>query len=189
MDGLALGGLLASFLHLDSPMRRRATPLLTSLAGAGLLTLAAIAAVVGLGLPSDVPPWPGITILAINVLAVGLIGLTVVHAEKRATAPLRWASITYLGRISYGLYLYHYFILLILANSLRLDQPSKMPLPIIVLALFLCFLAASVSWIMIEQPILGLKRHFDYMRPGRTSFRLKRKEIVGKRIGQDLPSS
>src|SRR5262249_44612926 len=32
-DGLALGGLLAGFLHPDSPMRRRATPLLTTLAG------------------------------------------------------------------------------------------------------------------------------------------------------------
>jgi peptidoglycan/LPS O-acetylase OafA/YrhL len=94
----------------------------------------------------------------------------VVHAGKRATAPLRWAPIAYLGRISYGLYLYHYIILWILARHLRVAGPGNMPFPQIASALLLCFAVASLSWVLIEQPILRLKRHFEYQQARMTSF-------------------
>jgi peptidoglycan/LPS O-acetylase OafA/YrhL len=170
MDGLALGAMLAAFLHRDSLMRRRASPVLVAIVSLSVMMLATIAGKVGLGLPDNTPPWPGVTILGINLLAVGLIGLVVVHAGKRATAPLRWAPIAYLGRTSYGLYLYHYIILWILARHMRVAAPGNMPFPQIASALLLCFVVASLSWVFIEQPILRLKRHFEYQQARMSSF-------------------
>ena len=170
MDGLALGALLAAFLHPDSLLRRHASLVLMAIVSLSVVMLATLAAKVGLGLPHDIPPWPGVTILGINLFAVGLIGLVVVHAGKRATAPLRWAPITYIGRISYGLYLYHYIILWIWAKHLRVPAPGNMPFPLIAIALLLCFTVASLSWLLIEQPILRLKRYFEYQQAGMTSF-------------------
>ena len=103
---------------------------------------------------------PGL--LAINLAGMGVIGIVVTRANAAWLAPLRWGVLTYLGKISYGLYLYHYIILRISAGRLRLWAPWEMPVNRQVLTIVLCFLAASLSWALIEQPILRLKRRFEY---------------------------
>ena len=70
--------------------------------------------------------------------------------------------LAYLGKISYGLYLYHYVILRISAGRLRLWAPWEMPAGRQIVTILLCFLAASLSWVLIEQPILRLKKRFEY---------------------------
>ena len=93
---------------------------------------------------------------------MGLIGLAVIGSGSAWFAPLRWRPLTYLGKISYGLYLYHYVILMISAGQLRLWAPWAMPASRQLVTVLLCFLAASLSWVLIEQPILGLKTRFEY---------------------------
>jgi peptidoglycan/LPS O-acetylase OafA/YrhL len=71
------------------------------------------------------------------------------------------APIVYLGKISYGLYLYHMFIPDVLA---RLGVP--LPGPEYLWARFGIYAAvtigvASVSWYLFEKPINGLKRFFE----------------------------
>jgi len=64
-----------------------------------------------------------------------------------------------IGRISYGLYLYHYPIL----HSLGLMDRETDPQPLkFLLGLFLSFACAILSFILLEQPILRLK---DRCRP------------------------
>lgn len=64
-----------------------------------------------------------------------------------------------IGRISYGLYLYHYPIL----HSLGLMDKEAGPQPVkLLLGLFLSFACAILSFILLEQPILRLK---DRCRP------------------------
>ena len=110
-------------------------------------------------------------LLAINLVGMGLIGVAVTRAGAPWLATLRCRPLTYLGEISYGLYLYHFVILLCSAAQLRLWAPWEMPPVRLLVTTLLCFLAAGLSWTLIERPILKLKDRFDY--GSRTRMRLE----------------
>lgn len=80
---------------------------------------------------------------------------------------LELKPLVYLGKISYGIYVYHYFAPLILIPLLsqfgyELHVPGKWNF---ILSSLLTFVVASFSWRWIEQPINNLKRHFRYASP------------------------
>jgi peptidoglycan/LPS O-acetylase OafA/YrhL len=93
--------------------------------------------------------------------------------------------VLYLGKISYGIYLYHllvpYVFWKIYNNAahwlLQKFQVSLTPLavvlvnPVVSLIFYsiLTALFASVSWYLLEQPISRLKRYFTYSLPSRPS--------------------
>jgi peptidoglycan/LPS O-acetylase OafA/YrhL len=166
MDGLVLGGLLAAILHGGWLDRFRAGWLFGVLAVLGVSGVIAIAAALHLSCPDLSVSGPGL--LAINIVGMGLIGLAVTSSGSAWLAPLRWGPLTYLGKISYGLYLYHYVILEFSAGQLRMWAPWGMPPGRQLVTVLLCFLAASLSWVLIEQPILGLKKRFEYNSRRRT---------------------
>jgi peptidoglycan/LPS O-acetylase OafA/YrhL len=70
----------------------------------------------------------------------------------------------YLGRISYGLYVYHPFVGAgVLALLFRTGRPMPGPWPLRFAVYGFCtILVATASWYLIERPIQGLKRHFKY---------------------------
>ncbi len=163
-DGLVLGGMLAAISHSGGLPRARAGWLVWSLALLGGSAVAVLAAALHLSCKDLAVSGPGL--LAINTVGVAVIGIAVTRSGAAWLAPLRWGVLTYLGKISYGLYLYHYVILRISAGRLRLWAPWEMPAGRQVVTVLLCFLAASLSWVLIEQPILRLKRRFEYERCG-----------------------
>ena len=76
---------------------------------------------------------------------------------------LQAKPVRYLGKISYGLYLFHYFVPMFLENS-------RVPLPHSWMGQFglystVSIAAASLSWYAFERPINGLKRYFEYDQP------------------------
>jgi peptidoglycan/LPS O-acetylase OafA/YrhL len=160
MDGLVLGGMLAALLHRELVSRTRAGWLFGSLVALGASATVLLAAMLHLSCKTLAVSGAGL--LAINLAGMGVIGIVVTRANAAWLAPLRWGVLTYLGKISYGLYLYHYVILRISAGRLRLWAPWEMPVGRQALTILLCFLAASLSWAFIEQPILRLKRRFEY---------------------------
>jgi peptidoglycan/LPS O-acetylase OafA/YrhL len=160
MDGLVLGGMLAAILHLGVLPRARAGRLFGSMVVLGGFSVVAIAAVLHQSCKDLAVSGPGL--LAINMVGTGLIGIVVTRTNATWLAPLRWGVLTYLGKISYGLYLYHYVILRISAGRLHLWAPWEMSASRQIVTMLLCFLAASLSWVFIEQPILRLKRRFEY---------------------------
>ena len=73
-------------------------------------------------------------------------------------------SLIYLGKISYGIYVYHYFLPLIVTPLFEaFNLPIKVPgLIYFVISTLLTIAIASLSWYLIELPINKLKRQFLY---------------------------
>ena len=113
------------------------------------------------GLPDHgMPRWPALTILAFDLLFFGVVGLVACHAGRPGLRLLRGPCFGYLGKISYGLYLYH-MILLRLKMDL-FDSPGGRDLAVDLLTLAATFGLAALSWQFVERPILAWKERFGY---------------------------
>jgi peptidoglycan/LPS O-acetylase OafA/YrhL len=101
----------------------------------------------------------------VSVLALGLIAA----ASAGIRGPLRrfaeFAPLRYLGRISYGLYLFHFSTPALYA-WMGLPEPAGAAQRFAAHLALLVVLAA-VSWHAFERPILGLKRRFAAHAPAR----------------------
>jgi peptidoglycan/LPS O-acetylase OafA/YrhL len=163
-DGFAMGGLLAALLI---EARRRPHRLRYLRMGLGIAATSGLAYLVHgyfyrggvsfIGLPT--PRFPGTTTFAFVLLFFGVVGMVVLSAGHPSLAPLRLRPLTYLGQISYALYLYHLPIYSLFDISPYQPQP---PLAGDILKLVTVLVAAALSWMLIERPILGLKGHLEY---------------------------
>jgi len=76
---------------------------------------------------------------------------------------LEWRPVSYMGKISYALYVYHPLMPLlgsfILLKTVHITLPEK-SLPVSAFATVLSFAVASLSWHLMEKPINDLKRYF-----------------------------
>ena len=100
-------------------------------------------------------------VLAFSTLWLGVIGLVVIHSGHPRLAVLRRPRLRRLGTISYGLYLYHFLVLVISGDvyfrlGLRGQPLWRAP------TIGACFVVAALSWRYVERPILGLKDRFAY---------------------------
>ncbi len=165
-DGLALGGLLAALLAGREGGRATASHALRvglwTVSIASALVLVALAGFVGMAATDAFPRWTGLVVLAFSTLWLGVIGLVVIHAGHPRLAILRRPRLRGLGTISYGLYLYHFLVLVISGDIYRRIGFRGQPLWREAPTIALCFVAAALSWKYIERPILGLKGRFDY---------------------------
>jgi peptidoglycan/LPS O-acetylase OafA/YrhL len=117
--------------------------------GVGLIIAGTAVSEIGLG-------W---TTLAYLMVAVGCGG--VVAGAIRLPAPPAW--LVYLGRISYGLYVFHMLCLVLVMAHV----PTGRPLPMLAgvgASLVLTILTASLSYQLYEKPFLKLKRRFEIIR-------------------------
>lgn len=163
LDAFAVGGLIAYYKHYSgSAGVRRCALHLTwiGIAGLGLSTVA-LPRVIG----SDDAHRIGHTFLVIfygAIVAQGALGFRSVPG-----AVLNFKPVQYLGKISYGLYVYHYFAPYVvsgLARSVGAEAAIR-PLPVTLTAYSIfTLLAAMASWHLYEYPINRLKRHFSYPR-------------------------
>ena len=108
-------------------------------------------------------------VLNYTFLSVGFVWL-IAGAAKGFSGPvgviMNWAPIIYIGKISYGIYLYHLFIPWGLYKVLGVTQPANLTANAIILTTT-TILLASLSWHFFEKPVNSLKKHFPY--PGLTS--------------------
>lgn len=73
--------------------------------------------------------------------------------------------ISYLGKISYGLYVYHFGIVWFVARirDVGIEDPAAKPLTLVISAILL-YVVASLSYKYFEKPILDLKERFFSLR-------------------------
>ncbi len=95
-----------------------------------------------------------VTFIAIN----GLVGLSLAPSGWMATL-LSWRPLRYLGKISYGVYVYHFFLrtaLPAVGSALGVAGPEP-GWGYFVIYSAAAVAVASVSWYFIEKPAIGLK--------------------------------
>lgn len=147
IDLLLVGALCAS---IRQPQR---SPLLSRLAAGSALALA-------LQIPSL--SWQNAVLQSIGFTAMaGLAGIVVLWAASSPTGAsarlLRSVPFTGLGRISYGVYLWHYPLLTLFLPSLR-EHSSPL---VFVLVSVGSITLATLSFILIERPCLAIKQRLS----------------------------
>ena len=166
MDALGLGALLAITMHKDGPAGRSAAALsfFAAAVGAPLFFFAqGFRYQVGLSatdqlayrLPGDI---------GIALISTSLVFLATQTGPSMVRSFLELPPVRYMGRISYGIYLYHLFLIAIGRElAFRYGYP---PLPrgptMFLLYSAISILVASLSWRLIESPINRQKRRFPY---------------------------
>ncbi len=163
-DGLALGGLLAGMLA-ERPegesQRRRLHALLLGLCVFGaFFTIAGAPALQRFG--EDWHPLAAsLKITFTNVFYFGFVGLIVGFSGHPWLWILRTRLLGYLGAISYGLYLYHYIVVINVQDYFHRHGLLKGRW-VDALTFVATMAIAALSWRFVEQPILALKDRWNY---------------------------
>lgn len=107
--------------------------------------------------PYNLPTLSLLALFFASLIAVALRGTPVLSTLSRA-APLR-----HIGKISYGLYMYHFPIFVVVDKtlwSLFPGEPGIVGPAHPVLKIVLTYLVALASWRLVESPLLRLKDRF-----------------------------
>jgi peptidoglycan/LPS O-acetylase OafA/YrhL len=173
-DGLALGALLAVLVYDRERLQRRMPAFRTAFALTGL---AAVSAPVWCGLllaPME-RAWPAAlrpnllqsaTTFRCCVAFFALAGLVFCCEGHRWLALLRDRRLCHVGKISYGLYLYHPLVFAAMPALYhrfvmrKLGLRSSLLMDVAMIAV--CFALAELSRRFVEQPFLALKQRFAY---------------------------
>jgi peptidoglycan/LPS O-acetylase OafA/YrhL len=88
------------------------------------------------------------------------------NPDKLVPKLMRCPELMFLGKISYGLYVYHRFVYRFLLDRDCVFKFKSQSLALILevtLVLGLTIALACISWVLFEKPILKLKRYFEYI--------------------------
>ncbi len=168
MDALALGALLAAALRdpaLAAVVTRRSRALV------GVATLIGVAGfVVTRGNPrtSALGQTLGYTTLAVAFAGSVLAAVVAdVKGAGKLRAALTWSPLRAIGRVSYGMYVFHFpiqawLITPLLARLVPAESPIGAPLAIatVAVASAITFGAAWISFELFERRFLAYKQHF-----------------------------
>jgi peptidoglycan/LPS O-acetylase OafA/YrhL len=163
LDSLGLGALLAMFRH-DEALRPHLKKFLGFCLFAGLTLLVLLTLMLLFNRGYRVV-YVG-RYLCLSLLFVVLIDRASRGFKGKLKLLLEWPPVLYVGRISYGLYVYHLFAFAAVVAFCHMRWGGT-PHYLIVAAVstVLTFLTSIVSWHLIERPITDLKNRFSFGRP------------------------
>ena len=162
-DAIAAGALLAIFLRGGVPRWSFVTRLALSFGGLAVWLLSIRF--------HDRLIYPDIAYFPLVVFGSCLILLGVLGSN------LRFPILVYLGRISYGLYVFH-AAALALASLVFVNYSLLHALAGLVITLMM----GSVSYAVLEQPFLRLKKRFTYVTSERVDFAEPRATILPREV-------
>lgn len=186
-DGFALGAILAATLgdracSVKIAIRMKLVlGVMLSTSTIFLIYLFSIGAISRLGAPKH----PGSTILAIALFGFSIVGLAILYAGSPLTRPLRNKTLGYIGKISYGVYMYHLIIIMLGDDIAEKIGLRGKPFWREALEAAIFFGMAAVSYRYIERPILALKDRIPYGR----AIRINRSENRGGVHGRSVSNT
>jgi peptidoglycan/LPS O-acetylase OafA/YrhL len=163
LDPMAVGALVAIVLRGRAPALRPVPRLLLLLLGASLLPLAVL--MFGLGdtyflggTNGLLGRWGPMVMYPMATAGCALILLAILH-ERPSLRLLRSGPLVYLGRISYGLYVYHTLGIRLASRMLHAVGHNSILLQVVA-SLGVTILFAALSYQILERPFLLLKERF-----------------------------
>ena len=177
-DGLALGALLAGLFYDRARVEAHRRAFRRGFVAVGLV--AAVVWQVGCPLLARLDgPIPAMWAIRAFALATGsacwvyfaLVGLVLLAEGSPRLAPLRDRRLVHLGAISYGIYLYHPFVLIFVPIVQKAIGTKLAPWMVDAAKVGGCVGLAEVSWRVVERPLLRLKDRFPYARESSGSYR------------------
>jgi peptidoglycan/LPS O-acetylase OafA/YrhL len=181
-DSLGFGAILALSLASSPDSKRLCVLVRNWCLPAGLVATIALQRL----MLADVLPNGTIQVFAASVLSVGLVAGCVVGFRGPVGRMLESKSLGQLGRLSYGVFIYHFFLMGAwerYAPGWLPHHPGwdpRVPLPVTLESVaYLLILSAltigiaAASWRWVEAPILGLKRFIPYAKPRWVPVRLE----------------
>ena len=171
MDALGLGALLAIARHGEVPggpgVRANRLGLLAALVGIPLFFFAqGFRYQVGIRatemLPYRIPGDLGLALISLVLVQVATSSGPSPYRSFLELKPLQ-----FIGKISYGIYLYHLFLIAIGRYVARTQGVDELPRGATMFFLYsgVSILLAAISWYFIERPILKKKSRFPYPPP------------------------
>lgn len=162
MDSLGLGGLLAFYNWEKRPRHPRQSLLVLS-AGAVVFLISLALYMTGRG----APVVSAGASLAMSLIFVWIVDRASIGFTGIPGSVLEAKPIVYLGRISYGIYVFHNFMPVLVPRVLAatgVPNPTGRTGIIVNFVLFSAatVLTAAVSWTLLEGPLNSLKKHFPY---------------------------
>jgi peptidoglycan/LPS O-acetylase OafA/YrhL len=153
-DALAIGALLA-ILELKGVFRSEKSPIFLRLF-IGIITLSVLLyAFVGEG--NDV--LQNLRYLLLSFAYFALLGVVLCYRKDHfLNTVLKTRFLTYTGKISYGLYVYHPLVLLIFTTYFS----TGIILVDLLIIGGMSYALAGISYRYFESPFLGLKKYFEY---------------------------
>lgn len=156
-DALLIGGLVALLVSWDLiPRTGKAVSAIRVVAGASAPALVLLLVTAD---RESRMTYHGLSTLACATVAAVLLHVVYCPSRFRRLV-LENAPMVWIGRISYGLYLWHDPLFLDLLNSTRMARLGLSGLPALAVRFIAAFAAASLSFYLIERPFLRIKRRF-----------------------------
>jgi peptidoglycan/LPS O-acetylase OafA/YrhL len=154
LDGIALGSLVAVVLH---------TVPLTQTAWRKISQSIIVAGIAGLYLASNRFPVALDSAFALFFAGVLLAAVSFSGTAGFYTSIWKLRGLAFYGRISYGLYMVHILVFVVLGNLDRFLEPYGIRgnLAIVLIRLVLSTTFATLLWYSFEKPILRWKRYFS----------------------------
>ncbi len=169
VDSFAVGALIA---YLKESKRLQNLPLLspTILFALPLAAFACFFLGRALMTLSENNVWLALTESVDEIFLAWLLAMSITGVKGRYGAILSWTPLVYLGRISYGVYVYHVFIIILVSPLLATYGITEIHASIARLAILLTLTIAlsSFSWHYLEQPFIAWKNDLTRRRPAPT---------------------
>jgi peptidoglycan/LPS O-acetylase OafA/YrhL len=158
IDSFAAGAIVAGLR--EKGISLKTLPLLPRI-GVGVLAIGSVVSARALGYLPESHPSVAITETLDGIFLIWAFVCVMDGLPGFAGKFLAWRPITFLGKISYGLYIYHVFVIVLLEPILRRHGWTMTDDPLVTVTILstITIGAAIVSYYLLEMPFLRLKDH------------------------------